>query len=408
MKQSELFSSTIKEIPKDELSFNAQMLIRAGFIDKTIAGAYSFLPLGWRVLEKIKQIVREEMFALGSQEINMSSLSGRESWEKTGRWDGFDVLFKIKASDSKDYVLNPTHEEVVVPLLKKFISSYKDLPLSVFQIQTKFRNEKRAKSGIMRGREFLMKDLYSFHADKEDLEVFYDKAIQAYKKVFDRLGLGDKTYLTYSSGGSFSKYSHEFQTLSQAGEDLIYVCDNCKVAINKEIINEQNSCPICGEKELIEKKAAEVANIFKLGTNYSEPFSLNFKNKEGKEQLVIMGCYGIGLSRIMGVIVEENNDERGIIWPESVAPFRLHLISLNENEEAEKIYNSLLEKGIDVLYDDRNLSAGEKFADSDLIGCPYRLVVSSKTLKESKIEFKKRNSQDCQLLNIEEIVSILN
>lgn len=407
MRQSKLFTTTIKELPKDELSYNAQTLVRAGFVDKTVAGVYSFLPLGWRVLNKIKDIIREEMDRLGGQEISMSSLSSAEVWKTSGRWDSLDVLFKLGGADSKEYALNPTHEEIVVPLVKKFVSSYKDLPFSVYQIQTKFRNEKRAKSGLMRGREFLMKDLYSFHASDEDLNSFYEKAIEGYRNIFARLGLGDKTYLSYASGGSFSKYSHEFQTLSQAGEDLIYLCKKCQVAINKEIIEEQSTCPLCGNKDLEENKAIEVANIFKLGTNYTKPFSLTYKDKEGKEQLVIMGCYGIGVSRLMGAIVEENNDGRGIVWPEAIAPYKVHLISLSENEESEKIYQELKKAGIEVLYDDREVSAGEKFADSDLIGCPYRLVVSAKTLKENKAELKKRVEKDFSLLKLEDLVDIL-
>jgi len=407
MKQSKLFTRTLKELPKDEVSYNAQTLVRAGFVDKTVAGVYSFLPLGWRVINKIKDIIREEMDSLGGQEINMSSLASAEAWKTSGRWDSLDVLFKLGGADSKEYALNPTHEEVVVPLVKKFITSYKDLPFSVYQIQTKFRNEKRAKSGLMRGREFLMKDLYSFHASEEDLDSFYELAIAAYRKIFERLGLGDKTYLTYASGGSFCKYSHEFQTLSQAGEDLIYLCNKCKVAVNKEIIEEQSVCPICGNKDLEEKKAIEVANIFKLGTNYTKPFSLTYKDKEGNEQLVIMGCFGIGLSRVMGAIVEESNDGKGIIWPESIAPFKVHLISLGENEAAEKLYQELETAGIEVLYDDREVSAGEKFADSDLIGCPYRLVISAKTLKDNKVELKKRIGNDIELISLDQITKIL-
>lgn len=407
MKQSKLFSSTLKELPKDEVSYNAQTLVRAGFVDKTVAGVYSFLPLGWRVLNKIKNIIREEMDNLGGQEINMSSLASAEAWKTSGRWDSLDVLFKLGGADSKEYALNPTHEEVVVPLVKKFISSYKDLPFSVYQVQTKFRNEKRAKSGLMRGREFLMKDLYSFHTSQEDLDEFYELATAAYRKIFERLGLGDKTYLTYASGGSFCKYSHEFQTLSQAGEDLIYLCNKCKVAVNKEIIEEQSICPICGNKDLEEKKAIEVANIFKLGTNYTKPFSLTYKDKEGKEQLVIMGCFGIGLSRVMGAIVEENNDGRGIVWPAAIAPFKVHLISLGENEAAEKLYQEMQAAGLEVLYDDREVSAGEKFADCDLIGCPYRLVISAKSLKENKVELKRRVSNDLELVSLDQIIKIL-
>lgn len=405
MKQSHLFTRTLKELPKDEISYNAQTLLRAGFIDKVAAGVYSFLPLGCLVMDKIRNIIKEEMLLVGGQEISMPAFSPKESWEATGRWEGLDILFKISASDKKEYALNPTHEEVVTPLAKKFIYSYRELPFSVFQIQTKFRNEKRAKAGLLRGREFLMKDLYSFHANQADLDKYYEEVIVAYKRIFERLGLSDKTYLTFASGGTFSKYSHEFQTLTDSGEDLIYICDKCHLAVNKEIINEQSVCPNCANKELREEKAVEVANIFKLGTKYSAPFDLSYTTQEGKKELVVMGCYGIGLSRIMGTLVEACHDDRGIIWPENVAPFKIHLISLKENEMAEEIYNKLQSEGIEVLYDDRDLSAGEKFADSDLIGCPYRLLVSKKTLALESVELKKRNEEKAQIVKIKDILS---
>jgi prolyl-tRNA synthetase len=404
MRQTQLFTRTIKELPKDETSYNAQTLIRAGFIDKLAAGVYSFLPLGWRVMNKIREIIREEMFEIDGQEINMPALAPKENWEASGRYESLDILFKTIDSDEREYVLNPTHEEVVTPLASKFIFSYRELPFAVFQIQTKFRNEKRAKAGLLRGREFLMKDLYSFHVDQADLDAYYDRAIQAYKNIFARLGLGDKTYLTYASGGSFSKYSHEFQTLTEAGEDLIYACPHCKVAVNKEIIDEQNTCPECGEKKLIEKKAVEVGNIFKLVTKFSEAFNLQYQTAEGSKKPVIMGCYGIGLSRILGTIVEACHDEKGIIWPETVAPFKVHLLSLNENEEADKIYEALKNAGIEVLYDDRDLAAGEKFVDADLIGCPYRLVISKKTLAQQSGEIKNRQTGQEEMVKISELV----
>jgi len=404
MRQTQLFTRTIKELPKDETSYNAQTLIRAGFIDKLAAGVYSFLPLGWRVMNKIREIIREEMFKIDGQEINMPALAPKENWEASGRYESLDILFKTIGSDEREYVLNPTHEEVVTPLASKFIFSYRELPFAVFQIQTKFRNEKRAKAGLLRGREFLMKDLYSFHVDQADLDAYYDRAIQAYKNIFARLGLGDKTYLTYASGGSFSKYSHEFQTLTEAGEDLIYACPHCKVAVNKEIIDEQNTCPECGEKKLIEKKAVEVGNIFKLVTKFSEAFNLQYQTAEGSKKPVIMGCYGIGLSRILGTIVEACHDEKGIIWPETVAPFKVHLLSLNENEEADKIYEALKNAGIEVLYDDRDLAAGEKFVDADLIGCPYRLVISKKTLAQQSGEIKNRQTGQEEMVKISELV----
>jgi len=404
MRQTQLFTRTIKELPKDETSYNAQTLIRAGFIDKLAAGVYSFLPLGWRVINKIREIIREEMFKIDGQEINMPALAPKENWEAAGRYESLDILFKTVGSDEREYVLNPTHEEVVTPLASKFIFSYRELPFAVFQIQTKFRNEKRAKAGLLRGREFLMKDLYSFHADQADLDAYYDRATQAYKNIFQRFGLGDKTYLTYASGGSFSKFSHEFQTLTDAGEDLIYVCPKCQVAVNKEIIAEQNTCPECGEKKLTEKKAVEVGNIFKLKTKFSDAFNLQYQTADGSKKPVIMGCYGMGLSRVLGTIVEACHDEKGIIWPEAVAPFKIHLLSLNENEEADKIYETLLASRVEVLYDDRDLAAGEKFADADLIGCPYRLVISKKTLAQKSVEIKNRQSGQEELVKINELV----
>ncbi len=414
MKQSQLATKTLREAPTDEQSVNAILLTRAGFIDKLAAGVYSYLPLGLRVLRKIENIVREEMLAIGGQEILMPVLHPRENWEQTGRWDGLDVLFKLKAVGDKDFALGPTHEEIVAPLAKKLILSYKDLPLYLFQIQTKFRNEPRAKSGILRTREFLMKDLYSFHASQEDLDSYYEKVIPVYFKIFERCGLKEKTYLTLASGGTFAKYSHEFQTVCEAGEDTIYICQNCKnLAINAEIKNETPKCPACSGMEFEEAKAAEVGNIFKLGTKYSAPFNLKFKDKDGSEKTVIMGCYGAGPSRLMGTIVEVLHDEKGIIWPESVAPFKYHLLTINSQQltinnaikdAAEKVEAALEKQGNEVLYDDRDgLSAGAKFAEADLIGIPYRLVISEKTLEKDSVEMKKRSEKETKLILVSEI-----
>jgi len=407
MRQSQLFTNTVKELPKDETSYNAQALIRAGFVDKVAAGVYSYLPLGKRVLDKICNIIREEINNIGGQEILMTALVPKENWQTSGRWDNFDVLFRLSGSDQKEYALGATHEEVVAPLVQKFIFSYKDLPFSVYQIQTKFRNEKRAKAGLLRGREFLMKDLYSFHTDQADLDNYYEKVIVAYQRIYQRLGLGKFTYLTYASGGSFSRYSHEFQTVAAAGEDLIYVCDKCQVAINKEIIIEQNVCPLCNNPDLTEKKAIEVGNIFKLGTKFTEPFGVKYKNSAGASEPAVMGCFGIGPSRILGTLVEINHDNQGIIWPESVAPFKVHLLSLNEPEAADKIYKELVEKGIEVLYDDRELMAGEKFANADLIGCPYRVLVSRKTLASNSAEVKKRTEDSSELVLLSKLANKL-
>lgn len=409
MKQSQLFTRTQKNAPQDEVSVNAQLLIRAGFVDKLMAGTYTFLPLGLKVFRKIENIIREEMLGLGASELLMPSLNPKENWEKSGRWESLDNLFKFTSFYSKnEYALGATHEEVISPLMKKFVFSYKDLPTATFQIQNKFRDEKRAKSGILRGREFFMKDLYSFHANAEDLDAYYEKAAQAYKRIFERAGIGAKTYYTFASGGSFSKYSHEFQTLTDAGEDNIYICDKCRVAVNDEIIDDlEHKCPLCGSSELRQEKAVETGNIFKLMTKFSTPFELTFKDQEGKENDVLMGCYGIGLNRLMGTIVELYHDEKGIIWPENVAPFQVHLLSLGENEEAEKIYEQLKQKNVEVLYDDREASAGEKFADSDLIGIPLRVVISKKSLAAGGVEVKKRNESESNVISIEEFLESL-
>jgi prolyl-tRNA synthetase len=411
MKQSQLFTKTLREAPKDETSKNAILLIRAGFIDKLAAGIYSFLPLGLRVLENIEKIVTEQIEAIGGQKILMPALHPKENWERTGRWSNFDALFKLKGGEEKDYVLGATHEEVVVPLAKKFVSSYKDLPFYAFQIQDKFRNELRVKSGLLRGREFLMKDLYSFHPGEKDLDDYYEKAKEAYFKIFKRCGLEKKTYLTMASGGTFSKYSHEFQTISEAGEDIIYICSKCDLAINKEIKNGIPACPDCGGKDFKEQKAIEVGNIFKLGTKYSEPFDLNYKDENGRENLVVMGCYGIGLGRLMGAIVEVCHDENGITWPSQVAPFRAHLLALGDDERVKKyalgVYEKLAKAGIEVLYDDRtDVSAGEKFAEADLIGIPTRLVISEKTLEKDSVEIKKRGKKEIQLIKLSDLKNL--
>lgn len=406
MRQSKLFTKTLKSLPKDESSYNAQTLIRAGFVDKMAAGIYSFLPLGHRVHEKIKNLIREEMDKIGGQEIFMPALTIKENWTKTGRWDTLDVLFRLAGKDEKEYALGATHEEIISPLAKKFINSYKDLPFSAYQIQTKFRNELRAKSGILRGREFSMKDLYSFHVSQEDLDQYYDKVALAYEEVYRRCGLGDVTYFTYAAGGSFSKYSHEFQTICEAGEDIIYICDQCHVAVNDEIIEDLSGCcPKCGNSELRKEKAVEVGNIFKLGTKFTKPFEVTYTDEKGESNDVIMGCYGIGPSRVMGTIVESNHDDKGIIWPEEVAPFKVHLLSLNKNAEAEDIYDKLVAKGVEVLFDDRELGAGAKFADADLIGIPYRVVISEKSLAAGGVEVKRRSDGESSVMGIREFIS---
>lgn len=415
MRQTQLFTKISRDLPKDETSFNAQILMRAGFIDKLGAGIYTFLPLGLRVLNKISNIIRQEMNAVGGQELLMPALTPKEVWETTGRWETFDALFRLKGGDEKEYALGATHEEIVTPTVKKHIFSYKELPFAVYQIQTKFRNELRAKAGLMRGREFLMKDLYSFHADEDELNEYYKVMQKAYFKVFDRVGLLDQTYLTFASGGAFTKYSHEFQTVSTVGEDTIFICEDCQIAINSEIIAEQSVCPNCQKAELREEKAIEVGNIFKLRTRFSEPFNLNYTDEKGESKLVEMGCYGIGPSRVMGTAVELHHDDRGIIWPTEIAPYAIHLLKLqsaNSQEQvsraAEKLYAELLQAGFEVLFDDReDVTTGAKFAEADLIGCPVRLVVSEKSLKEGSAELKRRNEEGSELIKIEKVVKSL-
>ncbi len=393
MLQSALFTKTKRENPKDEVSKNARLLIRAGFVDKLQAGVYTFLPLGLRVLKKIESIVRGEMECLGGQEIIMPALQPKESWEKTGRWQSMDNLYKLSDSEKREFALGPTHEEVVVPLLKEHALSYKDLPKAVYQFQTKFRMEERPKSGLLRGREFLMKDMYSFHANQMELENFYGKVKEAYLRIFEKCGIGELTYLTLASGGSFSKYSHEFQTLTPAGEDTIYICSRCSLAVNKEIFKEGEVCPGCREAgQWREEKAIEVGNIFDLKTRFSQAFDYTYKDELGNNQPVLMGCYGLGLARLMGTVVEVLADDKGLVWPESIAPFSVHLISLGENERASHFYKKLTGEGVELLYDDRDLSAGEKFAEADLFGIPRRLVVSSKGVAKGEIEWKDRKT----------------
>jgi len=413
MKRTELFTKTLREAPKDEVSKNAQLLIRAGFVYKEMAGVYSFLPLGLIVLEKIKNIIREELNKVGGQELKMTALQSAETWTKTSRWDEHvvDDWFKTELKNGTKLGLAFTHEEALTNIMKSYISSYKDLPIYAYQFQTKFRNELRAKSGIMRGREFLMKDLYDFSLDKEQHDQFYEKMKEVYMKIFTRVGIGDRTYLTMSSGGSFSKYSFEFQTISEAGEDILMYDAEKRLAINKDDYSEEIFTDFNLNKSdynFQEAKSIEVGDIYTLGEKYSKALGLTYKDSEGKEQNVYMGSYGIGVPRLMGTIVEIFNDERGIIWPKEVAPFQVYLVSLRQDEKAEKLYQELQQAGIEVMYDDREkASAGEKMADADLIGCPYRVVISEKTLAENSVELKKRNSAETELVKLDQLLEKL-
>lgn len=415
MRRSTFFVKTRREAPADETSRNAQLLIRAGFIHKEMAGVYSYLPMGKMVLEKISRIVREEMNALGASEIQMSTLQNKELWEKTGRWDDktVDNWFKSKLANGADVGIGLTHEEPVISALKPFISSYKDLPVYSYQIQTKFRNELRAKSGLMRGREFLMKDLYSFSRTQAEHDEFYNrKIVDSYFKVYERLGLGGITYKTVASGGYFSKFSHEFQTLSDVGEDIIYVSESKKIAVNKEVYTEEVLAELgLSKDELVEKKAVEVGNIFPLGTKYSDSLELFYVDQKGQKQSVIMGSYGIGVSRLMGLLAEHFADDKGLVWPKSVSPFLVYLVRLGADLEvsarADDVYNRLTEAGIGVIYDDREASAGEMFADADLMGLPARVVVSPKTVEAGACELKLRAHNETQSYPLDKLVEAL-
>ncbi len=401
MRQSKLFTKTLRSAPKDELSRNAQYLVRGGFVDKLMAGVYTLLPLGLAVLRRIEAIIREEMNAVGGQEILMPALHPLANYRATGR-EKIDVLYHLDTDRTQDMVLGQSHEEVVVPLVKKYISSYRDLPFSVYQIQTKFRNELRPKSGIFRGREFIMKDLYSFHADEKDLAEYYEKVREAYQKIFARVGIGEKTYYTYASGGTFSEFSHEFQTLTAAGEDIIHICRHCRNAVNEEIVEKVGRvCPACGAGEFTQEKAIEVGNIFPLHSRFSDAFNLTYTDAQGAHHPVIMGCYGIGLTRVLGTIAELYAGERGLQWPRSVAPYMVHLLLLGEDAErraaAETLYHELVGTHGFILYDDRDASPGEKLADADLIGLPYRVVVG-KTAREGQVEFADRIAGSTVLL----------
>lgn len=394
-----LLTKTRKEGPKDEVSKNANLLIRAGFINKEMAGVYSYLPLGLRVMNKIENIIRDEMNKIGGIEMKTSIIQSKEVWEKSNRWDDsvVDNWFKTKLKNGTEVGLSFTNEEAYSHLLKQYISSYKDLPMYPYDFKSIFRNEARSKSGILRGREFYWKALYSFSKSDMEHNEFYEKAKEAYANVFKRVGLGDTTYLTFASGGSFSKFSHEFQTLTEAGEDTIYLDEKNKIAVNKEVYSDEILKELgIVKSNLVEKKSIEVGNIFSLGTRFSEPFDLKYKNEKGEEKFVVMGSYGIGLGRLMGTVVEALSDDKGIVWPTSIAPFKVHLIELvSENKEvkktAEALYESLAKNGLEVLYDDREARPGEKFNDSDLIGIPVRIVVSEKGLDKGEFEVKTRN-----------------
>ena len=413
MRLSQLFTKTTKNVPADETARNAQLLIQAGFIHKEMAGVYDYLPLGLRVLENIKQVVREEMDALGSQELIMTSLQRKELWETTGRWDdkAVDVWFKSELKNGTPVGFGWSHEEPIMAMVKNYLTSYRDLPASVYQFQTKLRNELRAKSGIMRGREFVMKDLYAFSRSEEELQAFYDAATTAYLRVFERVGLGDVTFLTFASGGAFTQFSHEFQTLTDTGEDTIYVSKDKKLAVNEEVYTDEVLKQLGLQKSDLEQaKAAEVGNIFNFGPTKADQLGVHFADEDGSEKPVYLSSYGIGITRLMGVIVEHFSDDKGLVWPENVAPAKVYIARLGDApaavKQADELYERLTGVGVQALYDDRDTRAGAKFADADLLGIPYRVVISDKTAAGS-YELKARTASTPEQVNIEKLLKTL-
>ena len=411
MRLSHTFTRTRKQAPADEVAHNAQLLIRAGYVHKTMAGVYSYTPLGLAVLENIKQIVREEMNRISSQELLMSTLQRQELWQETGRWSDelVDVWFKSHLQDGTEVGFGWTHEEPIIELLRTYLKSYKDLPISVYQFQNKLRNELRAKSGIMRGREFIMKDMYSIHASKEDLEAYYQAVIEAYKRCYHRFGLGDDTYMTFASGGAFTKFSHEFQTICAAGEDYIYLHRGRDLAINEEVVDEAVRELGIDKSELERVKTAEVGNIFNFGTQKSEEMGLVFTGEDGRQHHAYMGSYGIGITRVMGVIVEKFADDKGLVWPEEIAPARVHLVQIGKESvaAADELYDTLQQAGISVLYDDRAARPGEKFADAELLGMPTRVTVSDRLLETEEWEVVDRRTGKQQRLTTSQLLATL-
>lgn len=411
MRLSHTFTRTRKQAPADEVAHNAQLLIRAGYVHKTMAGVYSYTPLGLAVLENIKQIVREEMNRISSQELLMSTLQRQELWQETGRWSDelVDVWFKSHLQDGTEVGFGWTHEEPIIELLRSYLKSYKDLPISVYQFQNKLRNELRAKSGIMRGREFIMKDMYSIHASKEDLEAYYQAVIEAYKRCYNRFGLGDDTYVTFASGGAFTKFSHEFQTICAAGEDYIYLHRDRNLAINEEVVDEAVRELGIDKSELERVKTAEVGNIFNFGTQKSEEMGLVFTGEDGRQHHAYMGSYGIGITRVMGVIVEKFADDKGLVWPEEIAPARVHLVQIGKESvaAADELYDTLQQTGVSVLYDDRAARPGEKFADAELLGMPTRVTVSDRLLASGSYEVQDRATGTVRTLTLPQLLAII-
>lgn len=413
MRVSKLFTKTSKNVPADETARNAQLLIQAGFVYKEMAGVYAYTTLGLKVLDKIKQILREEMDAIDGQEIIMTSLQSPDVWKKTGRWsdDTVDIWFKTKLKDDSEVGLAWSHEEPIMAMMNRFINSYKDLPTSVYQFQTKLRNELRVKSGIMRGREFVMKDMYSLHASAEDLEQYYNKVTEAYKKIYNRLGIGEDTYVTFASGGAFTKFSHEFQTICDAGEDTLYVNREKNIAVNEEVLDDALKELGISRDDMEVVRSVEVGNIFNFGSEKSESMGIFYTDKDGTNKPIYLASYGIGITRVMGVIAEKFCDDKGLVWPEAVSPAKVYIVSIGGEEvvkKADALYDELTSKDIEVIYDDRDERPGTKFADAELIGIPYRVTVSDRLIAEDKYELTVRKNGETRLLTRDQLLDTLS
>ena len=411
MLQSRLFTKTRKEAPKDEVAKNAILLSRAGFIHKEMAGVYSLLPLGLRVIKKIESIIREEMNAIGGEEMKTSILQNKEVWEKTNRWDDTVVesWFKTKLKNGAEVGLSFTNEEAYANIMRQYVSSYKDLPALPYDFKDIFRNEVRSKSGILRGREFYWKALYSFSRDEQEHAEFYERAKRAYQNIFNRAGIGETTYLTFASGGTFSKYSHEFQTLTESGEDVVYLSRDTNLAVNKEVYTDEVLGDLgLNKADLTEEKAIEVGNIFTLGTRFSEPLGLIYTDEDGTKKPVFMGSYGIGLGRLMGTVAEVLSGENGLVWPKTISPFDIHLVLAGKDDSArelaDEVYKTLEAEGIETLYDDRDVRAGEKFADADLVGISTRVIVGDKT-SGGMLEVKDRATGETREVTLEHLIT---
>ena len=401
---------TYKETPVDAELTSHQLMLRAGLIKKLASGLFSWMPIGLKVLRKIERIVREEMDRSGAYEVSMPAIQPADLWQETGRWEAYgDLLLKMEDRQGRSFCFGPTHEEVITDIVRNELKTYRQMPVNFYQIQTKFRDEIRPRFGVMRAREFLMKDAYSFHLDQPSLDLEYENMGTTYNTIFTRLEL-DFRKVRADSGEIGGSLSHEYHVLADSGEDEIGYCDEEDYAANVEMI-EGNTAPNGGKLSFT--RGIEVGHIFQLGDKYSKSMNCTVLNDKGDSIYPLMGCYGIGISRIMASSIEQNHDESGIIWPEPLAPFQIIIVALNKNTEdttltkSRKIYHQLLESGYEVLLDDRNERAGVKFADADLLGIPKRLIVSERGLDNQTIELNFRDGKNKSDVPFEQLVDYL-